>query len=233
MSRVRHALHHPRFAMVAALVTVVYFVAEWVVAATWRGHYGYRDDQIGPLGVPFCGPEGNRPCSALYPLMDVALVITGLAVAAVALSWMLRRAATAAHGLLLMAAGVGLAVAGAVTERGDYALHTTALTAFLVFGPVAIFLIGSSRSPSAAAGFPCGAMRFAAVAGLAGTAGYFAYVGGYTSLLGPGGTQRLVVYSVLIALIVVSCSARRPAVTDSSDPPATGAEPAERVEADA
>lgn len=202
MSRVRNALRHPRFAVVAALTTLVYFVAEWVVSATWRGLYGYRDDHIGPLGVPFCGPAGNWPCSALYPVMNVALIVTGLAVTAVALSWTVRAAITAPHGALLAAAGAGLAVAGIVTEHDSYPLHTTAMTVFLVLGAVSILLIGSSGSTR----LPKRATRFAAIAGLAATVGYFAYAGGYTLLLGAGGIERLVVYPVLAALIVLGCT---------------------------
>ena len=60
-----------------ALVPLVYFAAEWMVSASWRGYYGYREDVVGPLGAAFCGPQGNWPCSDLYHVMNVALVATG------------------------------------------------------------------------------------------------------------------------------------------------------------
>ncbi len=213
MSRIRNALHRPRFALVAALVTLSYFVSEWVVSATWRGQYGYRDDTVGPLGVPFCGPKGNWPCSALYPVMNIALIITGVAVLAVTLSWVVRRAITTPNAILLGGAGVGLAVAGAVTEQDSYPIHTTAMTVFLVLGAVGVFLVGSSGSTELSPS----AKRFAVAAGVAAMVGYFGYTGGFTELLGSGGAQRLAVYSILVAIIVLGCSKQIGPVSDTHD----------------
>ncbi|MBU9764891.1 DUF998 domain-containing protein [Mycobacterium sp. TNTM28] len=204
MTSARTMLHQPRFASHAALTTLFYFAAEWVVSATWRGHYAYRDNPVGPLGVPFCGPSGNWPCSALYPAMNVAFVVTGIAVSAVALSWTLRKAVSVPNGLLLFAAGTGLVVAGTITQQRDYPVHHAAMTVFLVLGSVSIFLVGSSKTTE----LDTGARRFALAAGVAGMVGYFAYVGNLTSVLGPGGTERLVVYSTLVAIIVLSWSGR-------------------------
>ena len=202
MNRVRNTLQHPRFAFIAALTTLVYVIAEWVVSASWRGHYGYRDIKIGPLGVPFCGPNGNWPCSALYPAMDIAMIITGVALAAVALSWLARRAVTTVPGLLLVTAGAALAVAGLFTEQLNYPVYATAIAVFQVLGFVSVLQIGGSRSTR----LPSAAKRFAALAGIAGGIGYFAGIGGFTRLLGTGGTERLTIYTVLIAVIVLGCA---------------------------
>lgn len=200
MSHIRNMLQHPRFAMYAALASILYFVAEWVVSASWRGHYGYRDVKVGPLGVPFCGPNGNWPCSALYPVMDVAMVVTGVALVAVALSWSVRRATAAIPAALLATAGAGLAVAGVITEQVNYPVYVTALTVFQVLGSMSVLLIGASTVTR----LPRSAKLFAAAAGVAGATGYFAGVGGFTDLLGQGGTERLTMYAVLIAIIVLS-----------------------------
>lgn len=211
MTKVLMMLFQPRFTRIAALATLVYFVAEWVVSASWRGYYGYRDNPVGPLGVKYCGTHGDWPCSAIYPVMDLALIITGLAVVAVALSWVVRGIASPPHGLLLAVAGIGLAVSGVFTEQFRYPLYAAAITVFLVLGPVAVFLIGACGT--AQLGTTAG--RFTTLAGAAGVIGYVSYASGATTLLGAGGSQRLAIYSVLVAIIVAGC--RRPA------PAATGA----------
>ncbi|WP_019972176.1 DUF998 domain-containing protein [Mycobacterium sp. 141] len=213
MSRIRNALNHRNFAFIAALTTLLFFIAEWVVSATWRGYYGYRTIGIGALGVPFCGPEGNWPCSRLYPVMNVALVIAGLAVVAVALSWAVRKAVTYPHCILLAAAGVGLGYAGVVTEKQDGPAHSGAMIIFMVLGAVAIFLIGSSSSTE----LPPKARYFATIAGLVAIVGYFAYLGGSTLSLGQGGVDRLVVYSVFVSLIVLSWFDRSRTGDDTQD----------------
>ena len=57
--KVIRLLIDPRITLVAALVVLQFFAAEWVVSATWRGQYSYQTDQIGPLGLEFCGPQGR------------------------------------------------------------------------------------------------------------------------------------------------------------------------------
>jgi hypothetical protein len=86
MTRIQARLGDARVCRAAALVVLVYFAAEWVVSASWRGFYGYGADLLGPLGAAFCGPDGTWPCSDLFRAMNVALVVTGLAVAVVAAS---------------------------------------------------------------------------------------------------------------------------------------------------
>lgn len=201
-------LFQPRFTRTAALTTIVYFVAEWVVSASWRGYYGYRDNPVGPLGVKYCGAQGDLPCSAIYPVMDIALIVTGLAIVAVALSWVVRGIAGPPHGLLLTAAGIGLAGSGIFTEQFRYPLYAAAITVFLVLGPVGILLVGTGGS----AQLTSTAKRFATLAGVAGIVGYVGYASGATTLLGAGGSQRLAIYSVLIAVIVVGTA--RPAPVD-------------------
>ncbi len=197
-------LARPRIALVAALLTLSYFAAEWVVSATWRGHYSYRDDRIGPLGVAFCGTEGTWPCSALYPVLNVATVLTGLAIITLALSWIAARSVAATHGVLLAVAGAGFALSGIFTEQVSYPTYATGLAVFTVLGPIAILLIGASNTTR----LPATAKLFAAVIGLLGIIARFAYTGHFVTVLGSGGTERVAVYAVLVAAIVLGVSGR-------------------------
>lgn len=198
-------LRNRRITGYVALVVLQYFLAEWIVSATWRGQYGYRDDVVGPLGLAFCGPSGNWPCSALYPLMNVSFVLTGLAICFVALSWAVQRLATYAHTAFVAIAGLALAFSGVVTETTDYPLHSTAMTVFFVLGSLGILLIGLSLTSALS-----GQLRtVAVVAGFAATIGYFCFTGGHTGLLGPGWTERLVIYPILFAVVVIGCAGMR------------------------
>ena len=124
-----------------ALVPLLYFAAEWVVSASWRGYYGYREDVVGPLGAAFCGPQGNWPCSDLYHVMNVALVATGSAMAIVAAGFWRQRVTDRGHALLLIVAGIGLACSGVVTVNVDYAWNLTATMVFLTLGGVGAVLV--------------------------------------------------------------------------------------------
>lgn len=181
-----------------ALVPLVYFAAEWVVSASWRGHYGYRDELLGPLGIAFCGPVGNWPCSQIYPVMNIALVATGLAVVVVAVSLFVQRSTDRGAGLLLALAGLALSVAGVVTQHVSYAVNLTATVVFMTLGSVSALLIAANPATKIS-----GERRAIAVpAGFTGLIGYFIYASGH-DVLGPGGAQRASIYGILIAVIAV------------------------------
>lgn len=202
MNRLGTLIGARQTARISALTLLVYFAAEWVVSATWRGHYGYRDVTVGPLGVPFCGPSGTWPCSALSPVMNVALVITGLAIAALACAWMARTRTAWPHALMLVIAGAGFAAAGIITEKIDYPLHSLTMNMFGVLGALGCVLIGVSSTTRLHS-----TVRLVLTAGgILSTIGYFCYTAGFTGLLGAGGTQRLIIYPILIALLIAGLS---------------------------
>jgi hypothetical membrane protein len=186
----------------------VYFAAEWVVSASWRGLYGYRDDLVGPLGIAFCGPVGNWPCSELYRVMNVALVATGLAIAFVAAGLFARRLADRGNALLLFVSGLALASGGIITQNVSYSWNITATMAFMTLGSVSALLIAVTSAAEMS-----GERRgVAVVAGLTGLFGYLVYAGGQ-DIFGPGGAQRLCIYGILVVVITVGTagSVRAPA----------------------
>lgn len=187
-----------------ALVPLLYVSAEWVVSATWRGYYSYSDDVIGPLGVAFCGPAGNWPCSALYPAVNVALVVTGLAVAFVAASLYAQRIADRGHAILLCAAGFGLATTGVVTQHVSYSWNLTGLLVFMVLGSVSALFIALGASTE----MTVERRGVAVVAGGVSVVGLFAYLGDH-DVVGSGGAQRMAVYGVLVAVLAVATTGLR------------------------
>ena len=204
MTRIAGWLRSDRIAGWVALVPLLYFAAEWVVSASWRGYYGYREDLLAPLGVPFCGPEGTWPCSDLYRVMNVALVATGLAVAVVAASFLVRRVTDRGHALLLIAAGVGLAGSGVITANVDYAWNGTAAQVFMALGAVSVLLIAVSSTSTMTAE----RRGLAVLSGVVSLLGYFSFVGGH-QVFGFGGAQRMAVYGVLVAVIALGTAGLR------------------------
>ena len=187
-----------RFTGWVSVVPLLFFAAEWVVAASWRGFYGYHEDLLGPLGTAFCGPVGNWPCSELYRVMNIVLVVAGLAVVFTAAGLFAQRVSDRAGALLLVAAGLGLTVSGAITQNVSYTGNLTAIMVFMTLGSVGAFLIATSSTTRMT-----GERRLVAVlASLASLVGYFAYVGG-VDIVGPGGVQRLCIYGILVTVITV------------------------------
>ncbi len=198
MPKVSAWLGNSRITAWVALAPLVYFAAEWVVSATWRGNYGYRDDTLGPLGVAFCGPAGEWPCSELYRAMNVGLVVTGLGVLFVAASLLVQRVADRGPALLLAVAGWGMAASGVVTYRVDYAWNLTFIVLFMTLGSVsALFIaLGSTSELSLER------RAVAALSGVVSVVGYVTYMGGH-SFFGSGGAQRMAVYGILVAVVAV------------------------------
>ncbi len=211
MSRIVGWLGDPRVSGWVALLPLLYFPAEWVVSATWRGHYGYREDLPGHLGVAFCGPEGNWPCSALYPVMNIATVVTGSAIVLVAASFVVQRVTQRSHALLLGIAGAALAGSGVITQNVDYSWNQTLMGSFLTLGSVAaLFIAMESASP-----LSTDRRVVAVVAGVVGLLGYFATFG-HVDVVGVGGAQRMTIYGILIAVIALGSVGmrRRPSLED-------------------
>ena len=187
-----------------ALVPLVYFAAEWVVSASWRGYYGYREDVVGPLGAAFCGPQGNWPCSDLYHVMNVALVATGAAVAIVAAGFWRQRVTDRGHALLFIVAGIALACSGVVTVNVDYAWNLTATMVFLTLGAVGAVLIAVSSTSA----MSVERRTIAVLSGAVSLVGLFSFLGGH-QVFGAGGAQRMAMYGVLVAVIALGTTGLR------------------------
>ncbi|MGU3499011.1 hypothetical protein [Mycobacterium sp. C31M] len=187
-----------RFTGWVALIPLIYFAAEWVVAASWRGLYGYRNDLVGPLGIAFCGPVGNWPCSELYRAMNVALGVSGLAISVVAVCLLVQRVADRGSALLLSVAGIGLAVSGVITQNTSYAWNVTATMVFMTCGSVAALLV----AVGARARMTVERRIIAVGAGCVSLFGFFTYVGSL-DIVGPGAAQRLCIYGILVVVTVV------------------------------
>jgi len=204
LTRIASWLHDGRITGWVALVPLIYFATEWVVSASWRGYYAYRDDRVGLLGIAFCGPEGNWPCSDLYRAMNVALLATGLAVAFVAAGFVAQRVTGRSHAVLLLVAGLGLACSGVITQNVDYAWNLTATASFVTLGSISVLLIAVS-STSKMSGERRGIAVFS---GLVSFVGVLSFVG-EQQIFGSGGAQRMAIYGILVAVIALGAAGMR------------------------
>ncbi len=191
-------LVNPRVTGWVSLTTLLFFVAEWIVSATWRGNYSYSDDLLGPLGVAFCGPLGESPCSRLYPLMNVGLLVAGLGVTVVAASFLVQRVTDRGHAVLLMAAGLGLYASGVFTNAVDYSWNSTAIVTFMALGSVSVLFVAMGSATK----MTVERRGVAVLAGTVSVVGFLAFAGGQT-VFGAGGAQRMAVYGILVAVIAL------------------------------
>lgn len=212
MTRIVGWLQDSRVTGCAALIPLVYFGTEWVVSASWRGHYAYRDDPVGLLGVAFCGPEGNWPCSDLYRAMNVAVLFTGLSIAFVAAGFIAQRLTDRAHSMLLLVAGLGLATSGVLTQNVDYAGNLSAAVVFMTLGAVSVLLIAMSSTSQMTAE----RRGVAVLSGVVSLVGLFAYLGEH-QVFGSGGAQRMAVYGILVAVIALGTAGLRSPTTPAAE----------------
>jgi hypothetical membrane protein len=135
-----------RHAATGALVwlsSLQYFVAQAVVASAWKPSYSWRLNAISDLGAVRCGPfDGRTVCSPLHGVMNVSLVLLGLAMTAgsVLLYRWLRASRT---GFSLMGlAGVGVMLVGVFPEDTVYSAHIAGADLAFLLGNVALIVFG-------------------------------------------------------------------------------------------
>ncbi|MGF0311996.1 DUF998 domain-containing protein [Rhodococcus sp. IEGM1428] len=195
--RSRFVAHVARW---AGLSVVQFVLVEYIVSATWRGLYSYRNNYISELGIPFCGPVGDWPCSQLYVLLNASMVLFGVAIAAVGGSWYIVRRIDGRAASFFVVAGAGAITAGVVNQGVNYPIHSFGATVFFIFGNFGLVVAGGHRSLRRT-------IRIVVTAlGAVGLAGYFAYMGGHEFGLGIGSMERVATYSLLVGVLVLSVS---------------------------
>lgn len=137
----------------------------------------------------------------LPPIMPVAVVLTGLAVAVTAAALGAQRLIAGAPATLLAAAGVALALTGIVA---DHVTRTSLDSAFKLLGAAGIFLIGTGTK------LPAPLRLLLTGAGLTALVGYLVSVSGHASAMDTVATGMLAIYPVLVSVLVLGWA--RPSV---------------------
>jgi len=171
----------------AWLLTLQFFVVETVAASRFSG-YSRVDDVISDLGTAASPAAG---------LMNASFVLQGVLIAAGALvlTPVLATSAGRAARLLLVVAGLGVALVGVAPSDTSSTLHTFGAGGYLFGGAAGLVALAYAVRPrSEALGTTL------ALAGLLGFIGTVFFATGVHNLLGEGGTERLAAYVVPLAL---------------------------------
>lgn len=188
-----------------------FFVCEFLVAGSWRGQYSYTQNFISDLGVPFCGPHGDLPCSTSSVLINASLLVVAAALF-VAARWIVRTASTPVVGpVFLSLAATGALIVALVHSNVNWPLHSLGANLFLIFGGCALLTFGLSDAVHRRTTASVLTAAFGALA----LAGYFCYDNSWQFGLGPGGIERVSAYSVILGftslIALMSASRGRPA----------------------
>lgn len=184
----------------AGLSVVQFVLVEYIVSATWRGLYSYRNNFISELGISFCGPAGDWPCSRLYVLMNSSIVLIGVALIAAGGSWYAIRRIDGRAAAFFIVAGAGGVIAGAVNQGVNYPIHSFGATALFLFGSFALVIAGGHRTLRREVRVIVTAL------GCTGLAGYLSYASGHEFGLGIGSMERITTYTLLVGILVLSVS---------------------------
>nr|WP_314144569.1 DUF998 domain-containing protein [uncultured Rhodococcus sp.] len=182
----------------AGFFVVQFLVVEWVVSATWRGNYSYRWNYISELGTPFCGPSGYLPCSSMYVVANISIVLLGCSLAVAALSWFALGVLDIRSTSFFVVSAIGGVTAGGVSEATNYQIHSFGAAVLFVSANVAlVFAAGGRLVPRphryAVTGF-----------GAVGLLAYFLYMGGHQFGLGIGTLERVIAYSVISGMLILT-----------------------------
>lgn len=200
-----------RLGAVCWLLTLLYFVAEPLVAAAWDTPYSFARDTISVLGITGCIPAGYDPsvrvCSPLHGVMNGAFIAKGVLtlVGAVLIRevWPRRRMTTV--GLVLIAvAGVSTTATGLFPTNVSVAAHAAASLPQFPAQNAGMLLLGVAGWRHGRGIAICSLL-----CGLGGLVGTVLFVGATPWGLPPGGMERLALYPLTVWTTVVGVQALR------------------------
>lgn len=183
------------------VLSVEFFVVQFIAAAAWKLPYSWRVNTISDLGRIACGlQDGRYVCSPLHAWMNLSLIIVGAIMAGGSLLMYqeFRESRAAFVGFTLMGiAGAGTVLAGVFAEDANPQLHVIGASLPFILGNVSLLVLGIALYNTP------GLLRvytflsgFVALVALC----FFA-VKQYGSL-GEGGLERVVTYPQTIWLVV-------------------------------
>jgi hypothetical membrane protein len=127
------------------ILSVQYFIAQWIVAHAWATPFSISGNYISDLGNTVCGEYGGGyVCSPLHWVMNGSFVVFGLTLLAGSLFiyTRFRRTAGSLVGFLLIASsGFGTILVGAFPENEVYDLHLLGAVLSLGVGAVGVLVL--------------------------------------------------------------------------------------------
>ena len=183
-----------RYGALAWLLTLQFFVAEFVVQLQWPVHYSRADRVISDLGTAV---------SPAATLMNASFVVQGVLIAggALALRPALHGAAARVALVLLTLSGLGVLLVGVFPSDANSTVHSVGAVLHFVGGGLGLIALAYGVRPrSEALGTTL------ALLGLIATAATIFFLTGVTEFLGEGGTERFAGYPIPIGLALAGAA---------------------------
>jgi hypothetical membrane protein len=184
------------------LSSAQFFVAQAWVALAWTTPFSLLLNFISDLGNTECGLSNSEThlyvCSPRHALMNVSFVVLGLTIfVGGVLTHESRRPGITRQfaRAFMVVAGIGGILVGWFPENENLRLHSLGAGAYFLFANVGLVLLGRS-----AAGGPARAKGLTIALGVIGIAATILFFSGSYFGLGIGGTERLLVYPLPLAL---------------------------------
>jgi len=190
---------HPLIGPIFWLLSVQYFLTQFVVAKAWKTPFSLATNAISDLGNTVCGTYGNRyVCSPLHDWMNASFIVLGLTMflGSYFITSEFRRNTLSRISFRLMAlAGFGTILVGFFPENTVSLLHITGAILPFLFGNVALIMFSYALS------LPPGFRYYTRISGMIGVAALAFFLMDHYFGLGLGGMERIVAYPQTIWLI--------------------------------
>lgn len=180
------------------MVSVQFFITQFIVAHNWATRYSLRNNTISDLGNTACGVySGRYVCSPLHAWMNASFIVLGctMVIGSVLIYHEFRHSRDTAIGFGFMAlAGLGTVLVGIFAENTNASLHELGAALPFVVGNLALLVLGLALGLGPR--FRIYTMLSGIIALIA-----FALFGAHMYLgFGEGGMERVVAYPQTIWL---------------------------------
>ena len=182
------------------ILSVQYFVAQFVVARHWTTAFSLSRNTISDLGNTVCGPYGGRlVCSPLHDWMNASFILLGLTmiIGSGLIYHEFRRGTASRIGFGFMAvAGFGTVLVGLFPENTVSTLHILGAALPFLIGNIGIVVLGLILE------LPHTLKIYTVLSGLIALVALVFFTTGHYLDLGVGGMERLTGYPQTLWLIV-------------------------------
>lgn len=182
------------------IVSIQYYISQFVVAAAWVRPYSYLHNTISDLGNTACGVYDNRSvCSPLHSLMNASFITLGITmiIGGLLIYQEFKRTEASLIGFgSMIIAGIGTLIVGLFPENSIGVLHQFgALLPFLV-GNAGMVVLGTTLD------IPKWLRYYTIISGSVSLVALFFFSFHIYLGIGVGGMERLIAHPQTIWLIV-------------------------------
>jgi hypothetical membrane protein len=182
------------------ILSIQYFITQFLVAHAWAIHYSLRLNAISDLGNSACGIYAARyVCSPLHGFMNASFIMLGLTMAAGSLLIYqeFKESTASLVGFSLLAiAGFGTVLVGLFPENSNIALHALGAAMPFLLGNIGLLILGIVLPLPKS-------LRFITILfGVVSLLAFFLLVSRQYFGLGFGGIERIVAYPQTLWLIL-------------------------------